>query len=326
MPVSGRQRSRESGRRPLLTVPLFVVSFTVSLLASLAAVGLANPASGATGSVSTSLSTQLGQNCPSTAEVKSITGGIVSLVKAGGIALPQFGTTTGDQGAATGFCTYTRTCRGCVSGKDFTGISLSVSGGTLSNFEKCTFVLIGYSSPCVPQAFVKTVTGVGAVARTAEYKGGFFFAALEGNTALELQFSWRFASVRESKALAKAFLPKLVPGANIPTAGLSCTSDCAFAVGNGNVVLSWPDSGSSEYDIPVYFNGVPGLSGLVLMSQMPVTLAAGQVYWELTPSEGWCINESFRCGVGTSVSFEYATYSSSGEGPLSAMSNSVVVK
>jgi len=110
-----------------------------------------------------------------------------------------------------------------------------------------------------------------------------------------------------------------------PLAGLRCTSICAFAVGGENVVASWkPTSGVVNYDLELYFNGVfarfqdevgPG----DYMTQK------GQAYYEFNIS-GQCVNETFKCGVGTRVSFEYATYVGTTEGPYSAMSNTVVVK
>jgi len=110
-----------------------------------------------------------------------------------------------------------------------------------------------------------------------------------------------------------------------PLAGLRCTSICAFAVGGENVVASWkPTSGVVNYDLELYFNGVfarfqdevgPG----DYMTQK------GQAYYEFNIS-GQCVNETFKCGVGTRVSFEYSTYVGTTEGPYSAMSNTVVVK
>jgi hypothetical protein len=108
-----------------------------------------------------------------------------------------------------------------------------------------------------------------------------------------------------------------------PFAGLSCTSICAFAVGSENVVVSWkPTSGVSWYILAFYFNGVFVKSYDVVMAQLT---RMGQDYYEQNIN-GECVNETFKCGVGTRFSFEYATYVGGTDGPLSAMSNSVVVK
>jgi hypothetical protein len=111
-----------------------------------------------------------------------------------------------------------------------------------------------------------------------------------------------------------------------PIAGLRCTRICAFAVGSENVVVSWkPTSGVSTYFFAYYFNGVFD-KNYDEFAAAEATTQKGQDYYEFNIS-GQCVNETFKCGVGTRFSFEYATLAENGtEGPYSAMSNTVVVK
>jgi hypothetical protein len=122
----------------------------------------------------------------------------------------------------------------------------------------------------------------------------------------------------------------------------TCTGICAIA-GNGIVTLSWPDCGfgcgiypgsPSNYIVATYFNGV--FAGFYYaIESPPATILNGQVYVVIVPANA-CLNLSFTCGVGTTVSFQYAieTYincdtvfgCTSTLGPFSAFSNTVVVR
>jgi hypothetical protein len=116
-----------------------------------------------------------------------------------------------------------------------------------------------------------------------------------------------------------------------------CSAICAFAVGNDIVEMSWPDSGSPDYCLLLYFDGaVPGsCSGIskgtaaesaAANPMIPITFMElnGQDYILVTPING-ASTTPCTCGVGTTVSFEYrATGPDGTAGPPSAMSNTVV--
>ncbi len=126
----------------------------------------------------------------------------------------------------------------------------------------------------------------------------------------------------------KVVLKNIARTPTSPIAGLRCKSICAFALRGENVVVSWkPSSGLVKYyDFQFYFDGIVGKFDPLLMPTTAMT-QKGQDYYEFNvKSNNLCYNETFKCGVGTTVSFEYATIVGSREGPLSAVSNTVVVK
>jgi hypothetical protein len=85
-------------------------------------------------------------------------------------------------------------------------------------------------------------------------------------------------------------------------------------------------SSPSYYEVEYYVNGgVQGAYGQIV-EPGEYTTQNGQDYFSLSLND-ICINETFNCGVGTRVSFEYATFLENGKvGPFSAMSNIAVVK
>jgi hypothetical protein len=92
----------------------------------------------------------------------------------------------------------------------------------------------------------------------------------------------------------------------MPISSLTCAGVCAIAVGDGQVALSWPDSGDPEYGIQVYVNGVENVAEELQQSQL--NLQNGQEYFEVTVNKG-------------TVYFVLTPYSGS-----QSTSNSVVIK
>jgi hypothetical protein len=115
-------------------------------------------------------------------------------------------------------------------------------------------------------------------------------------------------------------------------AGLPCTTICIFAVGGGNVYLSWPaTSGIQNYVLQFYFNGLTAnFSNDVGPTYTPpilVDIQTNQNYVEYNPANmKLCSNETFTCGIGTMMSFAYATVTTVGTASfLSAMSNTITI-
>ena len=135
------------------------------------------------------------------------------------------------------------------------------------------------------------------------------------------------SALAKAESLMKALILPIPPAptpTTIPTTalitGLNCSGICAFAIGGGQVVLSWPDSGATEYTLAIYLNGTLSVNEAVGGGYgNPPTVHGGQEYWEFTPSKG----------LGAGVFFEYfagADAYATGTWAGSAMSNSVVVK
>jgi hypothetical protein len=171
--------------------------------------------------------------------------------------------------------------------------------------------------------------------------GGIWVNVLQHGWCVAIAFEHTLggvqATLKKVQSLTKAMVP--LPAApttttttTIPTTpitSLSCSSFCAFAVGDRKVALSWPDSDAAQYTLAIYFNGVfsGAYQGVGVGSGAIVVTHGGEDYYEFAVNKDWCST----CGVGTTVSFEYFAGNSgyvtlAGTWTGSAMSNSVVVK
>ena len=230
---------------------------------------------------------------------------------------------------------YSQTCTYAGPGPDFMFVALTwINGETTESFNAIPSVL--------PKSVeTRVVTGIGNSALAYErviFRGiGTYFGldVLKGDWVLEINWvkgAQGFQpSLKKAKALATVILPRI--GASGPSVSVNCTAICAFAVGSGEVMFSWPDT-ASKYTLATYVNRVL-LTNFGEINPSPKTdclfptcgaqdvpsHANGQEYEEL-------LNDypGITLRVGDTVSFEYTTNVKNEDGPWSAMSNTVVVK